>query len=213
MKKQVATRVHFPIIVSIAEKRAGLNSPRSRTPRVAGIWRICFSSVRYARNPLASHIFLSRTQMRDRSGDADRPRLLRRNEIKIGDSRSRVLQTRHGENTSNSDCGEIPDRTEESWRGRRRRVRAIRPIRESRLPFLAPSQRSCEEGKGRKLNNSLSRPRSRRFSGIARRLSDESQDDRICSDWRGIPAKSNRIWSNCLRNVNIFQALRSRNSS
>lgn len=72
-KKQLATRVHSPITVSIAEKRAGLNSPRSRAPRDARICRIYFSSVYHARNPPASHIFLSRTQMHDRSGDADRP--------------------------------------------------------------------------------------------------------------------------------------------
>lgn len=74
IKKQLAARVHVPIIVSIAKKRAGLNSRRScETPPDAGIWAICFSFVRYARNPPASHIFLSRTQIHDRSGDADRP--------------------------------------------------------------------------------------------------------------------------------------------
>lgn len=101
--------------------------------------------------------------MHDRSGDADRPRLLRPNEIKIGVSRSRVLQTRYPLKTRRIPiAGKYQTGQEESWRGRRR-VKAIQPIRESRLPFLAPSQRVFRGG--RKLNNSLSR----RFSGTSRR--------------------------------------------
>lgn len=166
IKKQLATRVHFPgYRLNCGKKKEQVLIHRVRTHSDAGIWRICFSSLRYAHNPLCLHHTYFRsthTRMHDRSGDADRPRLVRRNEIKIGVSRSRVLQTGPGENTSNSDCGEIPDRTEESWK---RTPPSKGNSANSGIAAAIPGAKSALFRGGRKLNNSLSR----KFLGMSRR--------------------------------------------
>lgn len=100
----------------------------------------------------------------------------RRNEIKIRDLRSRVLQT-----PATAKTRRIPiagnTEPEESWRGRQRRSpsRAIQPIRES---AAIPAAKSAREGK---LNNSPFHLRQYSFSGTdAGRKS--ATRDRVYSD-------------------------------